>query len=345
MKVHTASDKLRQLRRGVMELYISDHPLDCLTCAANGNCELQDAAGEVGLRDVRYGYDGANHLAAPTDESNPYFQFDAVEMHRLLALRAGVRGGAGHLRADHPGARLRLQGRRRDGRAVPDVSECVSCGACVQACPTATLMEKIRRRSWPAGTFRGHHLRLLRRRLQLQGGDARRHGGAHGAVEGRQGQPRPFLRQGPLRLGLCHAPRPHPEADDPREDHRSLARSELGRGDRPRRVASSSASRRSMAADAVGVITSSRCTNEETYLVQKLARAAFGNNNTDTCARVCHSPTGYGLSTTFGTSAGTQDFDSVEARRRDPGDRRQPDRRASGVRLAHEAAVARRARS
>jgi formate dehydrogenase major subunit len=63
---------------------------------------------------------------------------------------------------------------------------------------------------------------------------------------------------------------------------------------------------------AVGGITSSRCTNEETYLVQKLVRAGFGNNNVDTCARVCHSPTGYGLKTTFGTSAGTQDFDSVE---------------------------------
>ena len=62
----------------------------------------------------------------------------------------------------------------------------------------------------------------------------------------------------------------------------------------------------------IGVITSSRCTNEETYLVQKMARAVFGNNNTDTCARVCHSPTGYGLGQTYGTSAGTQDFDSVE---------------------------------
>ena len=64
--------------------------------------------------------------------------------------------------------------------------------------------------------------------------------------------------------------------------------------------------------DAIGGITSSRCTNEETFLVQKLIRAGFGNNNVDTCARVCHSPTGYGLATTFGTSAGTQDFDSVE---------------------------------
>src|SRR6185295_9188203 len=63
---------------------------------------------------------------------------------------------------------------------------------------------------------------------------------------------------------------------------------------------------------AIGAISSSRCTNEETYLVQKLVRHVFGNNNIDTCARVCHSPTGYGLKQTFGTSAGTQDFDSVE---------------------------------
>jgi predicted molibdopterin-dependent oxidoreductase YjgC len=64
--------------------------------------------------------------------------------------------------------------------------------------------------------------------------------------------------------------------------------------------------------DSIGGITSSRCTNEEVYLVQKLVRAGFGNNNVDTCARVCHSPTGYGLKTTLGTSAGTQDFESVE---------------------------------
>src|ERR1700694_4046200 len=76
MKVTTQNDKLAQLRRGVMDLYISDHPLDCLTCPANGHCELQDMAGAVGLREVRYGYTGANHLDVPKDESNPYFTFD-----------------------------------------------------------------------------------------------------------------------------------------------------------------------------------------------------------------------------------------------------------------------------
>src|SRR5438445_70304 len=74
--VHTQTERLKQIRKGVMELYISDHPLDCLTCAANGDCELQDMAGAVGLREVRYGYDGENHTKQAKDESNPYFTFD-----------------------------------------------------------------------------------------------------------------------------------------------------------------------------------------------------------------------------------------------------------------------------
>src|SRR5712672_464853 len=74
--VPTQTERLKKLRKGVMELYISDHPLDCLTCAANGDCELQDMAGAVGLRNVRYGYDGAKHPDPGKDESNPYFTYD-----------------------------------------------------------------------------------------------------------------------------------------------------------------------------------------------------------------------------------------------------------------------------
>src|SRR5262249_9785187 len=77
MAVHTQTPKLQELRKGVMELYISDHPLDCLTCSSNGDCELQDMAGVTGLRNVRYGFHGANHLDAKKDESNPYFTYDA----------------------------------------------------------------------------------------------------------------------------------------------------------------------------------------------------------------------------------------------------------------------------
>ena len=83
MQVKTQSEALHKLRRNVMELYISDHPLDCLTCAANGNCELQTVAGITGLREVRYGFAGDNHFdathAAPKDESNPYFTYDPAQ--------------------------------------------------------------------------------------------------------------------------------------------------------------------------------------------------------------------------------------------------------------------------
>ena len=105
--------RLAKLRRGVMELYISDHPLDCLTCSANGDCELQTQAGVVGLRDVRYGYNGANHLEGAEGRVQPLFHLRSLQVHRLLALRARLRGGAGHVRADHPRARLRLARSRR----------------------------------------------------------------------------------------------------------------------------------------------------------------------------------------------------------------------------------------
>ena len=150
MRVTTQNDRLAKLRRGVMELYISDHPLDCLTCAANGDCELQDMAGAVGLREVRYGYDGDNHIHQAKDLSNPYFAFDpskcivcsrcvraCEEVQGTFALTIGGRGFDSHVSA----------GMDEDFLD----SECVSCGACVQACPTATLVEKSVVDAWPAG--------------------------------------------------------------------------------------------------------------------------------------------------------------------------------------------------
>src|ERR1700704_7181198 len=141
MKVTTQNKQLADIRRGVMELYISDHPLDCLTCPANGHCELQDMAGVVGLREVRYGYEGENHLTAEKDTSNPYFTFDpskCIVCSRCVRACEEVQGTFA----------LTIDGRGFASIVSPSEnqpfmeSECVSCGACVQACPTATLMEK-----------------------------------------------------------------------------------------------------------------------------------------------------------------------------------------------------------
>jgi len=321
MCVSTQTGQLKNLRRNVMELYISDHPLDCLTCAANGDCELQDMAGAVGLRDVRYGYHGANHVFArtaegtenfrymPKDESAPYFTYDpskCIVCSRCVRACQEVQGTFA----------LTIEGRGFNSRVSPGAhelflnSECVSCGACVQACPTGTLMEnsviEIGQPEHARVTtcaycgvgcsfkaeMRGEE---LVRMIPYKDGKAN-HG--HSCIKGRFAVgyvkhpdriTKPMLREkitDPWREVSWEEALTHVASE--------FRRLQYGHG-----------------RESIGVITSSRCTNEETYLVQKLARAGFGNNNTDTCARVCHSPTGYGLNLTFGTSAGTQDFDSV----------------------------------
>jgi formate dehydrogenase major subunit len=309
MVVRTQTEKLKKLRRGVMELYISDHPLDCLTCAANGDCELQDQAGAVGLREVRYGA-GAGHLDSPKDVSNPYFDFDpskCIVCSRCVRACDEVQGTFA-LTIDGMGFASKVAASQAEDFFS---SECVSCGACVQACPTATLVEKkVAEIGTPdravvttcaycgvGCTFRAEMRgEELVRMVPWKQGKANR---GHSCVKGR------------FAWGYAQ--------------HRERILSPMIRGsiDQPWREVSWDEAIAHTASEfrriqdrygrhSVGGITSSRCTNEETYLVQKLIRAAFGNNNVDTCARVCHSPTGYGLGTTFGTSAGTQDFDSVE---------------------------------
>jgi formate dehydrogenase major subunit len=319
--VHTQTPRLKALRRGVMELYISDHPLDCLTCAANGDCELQDMAGAVGLRDVRYGYDGANHVFArnngavnfdwlPKDESNPYFTYDpakCIVCNRCVRACEETQGTFA----------LTISGRGFDSRVSPGMSEaffeseCVSCGACVQACPTATLTEKsvieIGQPEHSAVTtcaycgvgcafnaeMRGEE---VVRMVPYKDGKAN-HG--HSCIKGRFAYGYATHRDRILNPMI---------RDMISEPWREVTWEEA--------IAFTARRFKEIQAkygkNSVGVITSSRCTNEESYLVQKLTRAGFGNNNTDTCARVCHSPTGYGLNQAFGTSAGTQDFDSVD---------------------------------
>ncbi len=311
MKVRTQSPKLADLRRNVMELYISDHPLDCLTCAANGNCELQTMAGTVGLREVRYGMAGANHFTdVKKDESNPYFTYDpgkCIVCNRCVRACEETQGTFA----------LTISGRGFESRVSAGQSEdfmdseCVSCGACVNACPTATLMEKTVIAKGQAehsvtttcaycGVGCGF-------KAEMQGSevvrmvpwkDGRANEG-HACVKGR------FAWGYATHADRITKPMIRAKISDPWrevswEEAIAHAASEF------RRIQDKHGR------NSIGALVSSRCTNEEDYLVQKLVRAAFGNNNVDTCARVCHSPTGYGLKQTLGESAGTQTFKSVE---------------------------------
>ena len=311
LKVRTQSPKLMQLRRGVMELYISDHPLDCVSCPANGHCELQNMAEELEVTDTRYGLTEieAVHREVPKDTSNPYFTFDPSmcivcsrcvracdETQGTLALTVRGRGFESKIAASQDESFLG--------------SECVSCGACVEACPTAALTEK-------SLITLGRPLRSVTttcaycgvgcsfkaevkdsevvRMVPNRDGHAN-HG--HACVKGRFAfgyATHPDRVTTPMIRRSIHEPWQHVGWDEAI----AHAASEF------RRIQAK------YGRDSIGGITSSRCTNEETFLVQKLVRAAFGNNNVDTCARVCHSPTGYGLKNTLGESAGTQAFDSV----------------------------------
>ncbi len=322
LKVHTQNTKLKQLRRGVMELYISDHPLDCLTCSANGDCELQDMAGAVGLRDVRYeavdthfrvkntsGEANPNYI--PRDDSNPYFSYDpqkCIVCSRCVRACEEVQGTFA----------LTIEGRGFDSRvsfgAKTDTalsSDCVSCGACVAACPTATLQEKsiieIGTPSHSVITTCAYCGVGCTFKAEMRGDELVRmtpykHGKAnrgHSCVKGR------FAYGYASHKDRILNPLIRDSINDPWTEVSWPEAMEFA-ANRMKGIIAKHGRK------SVGVITSSRCTNEETYLVQKLTRAVFMNNNTDTCARVCHSPTGYGLGQTLGTSAGTQDFDSVE---------------------------------
>lgn len=310
MKISTQTPRLEKLRRGVMELYISDHPLDCLTCAANGDCELQDMAGAVGLREVRYGYAGDNHLDTKKDESNPYFTFDGskcIVCSRCVRACEETQGTFA----------LTIAGRGFGSKVAPGTgnflgSECVSCGACVQACPTATLEEKtVISLGVPSRTvittcaYCGVGCSF---KAEMRGDEVVRmvpykDGGAnegHSCVKGR------FAWGYATHKERVLTPMVRDAITDP---WRVVSWEEAisYTADRLRSIQD----RHGVAA--IGGITSSRCTNEEVFVVQKMVRAAFGNNNVDTCARVCHSPTGFGLKQTFGTSAGTQDFKSIDS--------------------------------
>lgn len=309
MVVTTENKRLADLRRHVMELYISEHPLDCLTCSANGNCELQETAGQVGLRQVRFdGYDKtqANKSA---DTSNPYFTFNpdlCIVCNRCVRSCEETQGTFA----------LTVDGRGFESQISTGLntnfkdSDCVSCGACVTACPTGALMDNsIITMGQPnhavittcayCGVGCGLKAELkgeeLVRMTPWKNGKANE---GHACVKGR------FAWGYATHPDRITTPMIRSSINEPWrkvswEEAINYAASEI------KRIQAKYGKK------SVGAISSSRCSNEEVYLVQKTIRAALGNNNIDTCARVCHSPTGFGLKQTLGESAGTQTFESV----------------------------------
>ncbi|MFM2287563.1 MAG: hypothetical protein RL684_706, partial [Pseudomonadota bacterium] len=307
MKVRTQGDTLARLRRNVLELYVSEHPLACNTCTADGHCELQAQAARHGVTGSRYG-NPQPRAGLQVDRSNPYFSFDSAQCIACSRCVRACDEVQGTFALTMAGRGLHVQVAASAGEAFLD-SECVSCGACVEACPTEALIERSRtslpeRSVHTTCAYCGVGCGLVAEargeqvlRMVPDRAAAANHG--HACVKGR------FAYGYAVHRDRVRMPLLRERIDEPwREVSWEVAFAEAAR--RLRDIQARHGT------DSIGGITSSRCTNEETYLVQKLVRAAFHNNNVDTCARVCHSPTGYGLKQTLGESAGTQAFDSVQ---------------------------------
>ena len=317
MKVVTQNNELSVLRKDLLEMYISDHPLDCNTCAADGDCDLQDQSIDHGLYNdnqlaaSKYSIEnGCNHLGSEIDASNPYFDFDpekCIVCSRCVRACNEVQGTFA----------LSIESRGFESKVKPGIadnffdSECVSCGACVQACPTGSLLEKtVAEKGVPDNTVLttcaycgvGCSFKAEIKNNEVVRMVPYKDGGAnkgHSCIKGR------FAWGYANHQDRITKPMIRDNINDPWKEV-SWSEAVQFAADKFKKI------QNQYGTNSIGGITSARTTNEEAYIVQKLIRTAFGNNNVDTCARVCHSPTGYGLKQTFGTSAGTQHFDSVQ---------------------------------
>jgi formate dehydrogenase major subunit len=300
MHIFTESPKVRGLRKNIVELVLTDHPLDCLTCEVNGNCELQTVAAKVGIRSVRYPA-GKNHLDRKKDLSHPYMTSDlskCINCNRCVRACDEVQGQFV----------LSMHGRGFDARIIKGLdttfedSPCVSCGACSQACPTSAISDTFKSKSIEATkktrticTYCGVGCNLEvatkgNEILSIQAPFDAEVNAAHTCLKGRYAF-KFYNHKDRLRKPLIRTNGHFVEATwDEAYDHiaANLKRIKAEHG-----------------GDAVGGISSARCTNEENYLMQKFIRVAFGTNNIDACARVCHSPTAWGMQKAFGTGAAT----------------------------------------
>jgi formate dehydrogenase major subunit len=305
--IYPESERIQKLRKNIVELVLTDHPLDCLTCEVNNNCELQSVAARVGIRDVRYP-EGKNHLDRKKDLSHAYMTSDfskCINCFRCVRACDEVQGQFV----------LSMAGRGFDSHIVKGMettfeqSDCVSCGACAQACPTSAISDifesksiqvdkKVRTICTYCGV--GCNLEVAVKGNKVKSIQAPYNADVnqgHTCLKGRFAFSF-YNHKDRLRTPLIKKNGEFVEATwDEAYDFIANKLTEIKENYGP---------------DSIAGISSSRGTNEENYLMQKFIRAVMGTNNIDCCARVCHSPTAIGMQRTFGTGAATNSIKDLK---------------------------------
>ncbi len=305
MVIKTDTERVHAARKTVVDLMLSDHPLDCLTCEQAGSCTLQDLCFQYGLEQTSY---AGQRNDLPLDETN---QFYSRNLNKCVACRRCVNVCQSFQQAKaigfgdrgfttHPVAPF--------DRGM-DESTCVSCGNCVSVCPTGALLPKSKDkfRSWEVAKTKttcsycgvGCEMNLLTKNNKVIGVEPA-NGSANGGllcVKGKFGfnfiNHRDRLTRPLIKKDGQFVEASWDEALD-------LVTSKLQN------------IKQQHGADALAGLASARVTNEENYLFQKMVRAAFGTNNIDHCARLCHASTVAGLATTLGSGAMTNSIDETK---------------------------------
>ncbi|EGO2673754.1 formate dehydrogenase subunit alpha [Enterococcus faecalis] len=301
MVVATHSEKVADSRRFILDLLLSNHKLECFSCGKNGDCQLQQYALDYGI-DATSFTEGKRMPCHQEDTSNPFFSYDPEKciMCRRCARVCQLRQGRDVLSIANRGFETKMM--PSYGQAF-DQSICESCGNCVSSCPTGALTAKDMKeyRKWETqkipttcphcGT--GCQMNLLVKNNRLVGVEPL-DGPANKnllCVKGKFASYK-FVGSGdrltePLikRNGIFE-----PASWEEALTLVSSKFNEIKAKNGP---------------DALAGFSCSRATNEDNYVFQKMVRAAFGTNNVDNCARVCHSASVHGLAQTLGSGAMT----------------------------------------
>ena len=304
--IFTSSKDLKDLRKNIVELVLTDHPMECDTCEVDKNCELQDVANDLGIKDHRYN-NPKQHKGIPKDTSHSYMRMNldnCINCGRCVRACDEIQGSFV----------LTMSGRGFESRITTDNdmmfgdSSCVSCGACAHTCPTDAISDvfasksadydkKIRTTCSYCGV--GCNLEASIKDGKVVSIDTPKHtevNAGHTCVKGRYAfgfYEHPDRLRSPLikRNGKFH------EASW--DEAYGFIKQKLEK------------IKKENGPDAIAGISSARCTNEENYVFQKMIRAVIGTNNIDCCARICHSPTAWGMQQTFGTGAATNSTEDI----------------------------------